>query len=182
MKDMGLVPKVIRAGEANMFLSPVFRNTLATLCDASIELYNTDGSLGAARGAAWGAGHYESREACFAGLKCIRSEEPRTSWRGPLEMAYQNWKNKLEKAISNILNTIIWQQKNFFPEIGRFKFEGKENKNPLAFRYYDAEKVVLRQKDERLVQICHGLLAYTLCSGQGPVWRRDHGTSIERII
>jgi len=102
MKDMGLVPKVIRAGEANMFLSPVFRNTLATLCDASIELYNTDGSLGAARGAAWGAGHYESREACFAGLKCIRSEEPRTSWRGPLEMAYQNWKNKLEKAISNI--------------------------------------------------------------------------------
>ncbi len=36
--------------------------------------------------------------------------------------------------------------KEFFPEIGKIKFEGKESKNPLAFRYYDAEKVVYGKK------------------------------------
>lgn len=33
--------------------------------------------------------------------------------------------------------------KEFFPEIGKIPFEGKDSRNPLAFRYYDAEKVVL---------------------------------------
>jgi len=36
--------------------------------------------------------------------------------------------------------------KEFFPEIGKIKFEGKESKNPLAYRYYDAEKVVMGKK------------------------------------
>ena len=33
--------------------------------------------------------------------------------------------------------------KEFFPGIGKIQFEGKESKNPMAFRYYDANKVVL---------------------------------------
>ncbi|MDR1003975.1 MAG: xylose isomerase [Prevotellaceae bacterium] len=33
--------------------------------------------------------------------------------------------------------------KEYFPEIGKIKFEGKESKNPLAFRYYDAEKIIM---------------------------------------
>ena len=33
--------------------------------------------------------------------------------------------------------------KEFFPGIGKIQFEGKESKNPMAFRYYDAKKVVL---------------------------------------
>ena len=36
--------------------------------------------------------------------------------------------------------------KEFFPEIGKINFEGKESRNPLAFRYYDAEKVILGRK------------------------------------
>ncbi|MBQ0114444.1 MAG: xylose isomerase [Bacteroidales bacterium] len=36
--------------------------------------------------------------------------------------------------------------KEFFPEIGKIKFEGKESRNPLAYRYYDAEKVVMDKK------------------------------------
>ena len=36
--------------------------------------------------------------------------------------------------------------KEYFPQIGKIKFEGKESRNPLAFRYYDAEKVVLGKK------------------------------------
>lgn len=34
----------------------------------------------------------------------------------------------------------------YFPQIGKIKFEGTESKNPLAFRYYDAEKVVYGKK------------------------------------
>ena len=36
--------------------------------------------------------------------------------------------------------------KEFFPEIGNIKFEGKNSKNPLAFRYYDANKMVMGKK------------------------------------
>lgn len=36
--------------------------------------------------------------------------------------------------------------KEYFPQIGKIRFEGKESRNPLAFRYYDAEKVVLGKK------------------------------------
>ena len=36
--------------------------------------------------------------------------------------------------------------KEFFPEIGKVRFEGRESRNPMAFRYYDADKVVLGKK------------------------------------
>jgi len=102
MKQMGMEPKVIRAGKANMFLSPLFSDTIATLSNATIELYNTDGALGAARGAAWGAGLYQSREACFSGLELLQTIEPQPSWKDPMEKAYQQWKDQLETILSNI--------------------------------------------------------------------------------
>ncbi len=92
MKDMGLQPNVIRAGYANMFLSPVFTRTLATLTGAKIELYNTDGSLGAARGAALGAGLYKSREETFSGLTLKDTVEPESADTAALEDAYARWK------------------------------------------------------------------------------------------
>ncbi len=92
MKDMGLQPNVIRAGYANMFLSPVFTRTLATLTGAKIELYNTDGSLGAARGAALGAGLYKSREETFSGLTLKDTVEPESADTVALEDAYARWK------------------------------------------------------------------------------------------
>ncbi len=58
MQETGIRPSVIRAGKANMFLSPLFRETLATITGATIELYDTDGSVGAARGAGIGSGYY----------------------------------------------------------------------------------------------------------------------------
>ncbi len=102
MKEMGMQPGVIRAGEANMFLSPVFITTLASLTGATIELYNTDGALGAARGAAWGAGLYKSRRECFSGLEKVRTSQPEPSWEEPLEKAYITWKKQLESILSNV--------------------------------------------------------------------------------
>ena len=99
MKDMGLKPDVIRAGKANMFLSPLFRSTLATLCDARIELFDTDGSLGAARGAALGAGIYKSTDEAFATLERLDVIEPEAGWKQPLEAAYNRWKQELVNSL-----------------------------------------------------------------------------------
>ena len=96
MKNLGLEPKLIRAGKANMFLSPIFTETLSTICDARIELYNTDGALGAARGAALGAGIYTSPEEAFVNLKKVGIIEPNAANKATLDAAYENWKKRLE--------------------------------------------------------------------------------------
>ena len=59
MQQMGMDIHKIHAGKANMFLSPLFRDTLAGVSGATIELYDTDGSVGAAKGAGIGAGIYK---------------------------------------------------------------------------------------------------------------------------
>ncbi|MCI6550606.1 MAG: FGGY family carbohydrate kinase, partial [Prevotella sp.] len=59
MREMGMDIRKIHAGRANMFLSPLFRETLATVSGATIELYETDGSVGAAKGAGIGCGIYK---------------------------------------------------------------------------------------------------------------------------
>lgn len=92
---------MIRAGHANLFLSPLFRSTLATLCDANIELYNTDGALGAARGAALGAGLYRNRNEAFASLRRIEEVHPDPAIRQVLEETYQIWKKELQLQLEN---------------------------------------------------------------------------------
>lgn len=99
MKNLGLKPNVIRAGKANLFLSPIFRSTLATLCDARIELFDTDGSLGAARGGALGAGFYKTPEEAFANLHKLETVEPVAEWKEALDEAYETWKKELEKNL-----------------------------------------------------------------------------------
>lgn len=99
MRSLGLKPDVIRAGRANLFLSPLFRRTLATLTGARIELFDTDGALGAARGAALGAGLYRSREEAFASLARLEVVEPAADDREALEEAYARWKEMLETKI-----------------------------------------------------------------------------------
>ena len=76
MRDVGVDPNTIRAGSANMFMSDVFCETLAGVTGATIELYDTDGALGAARGAGVGAGIYGSLEEAFASLERCRVVDP----------------------------------------------------------------------------------------------------------
>jgi xylulokinase len=99
MKEIGIHANVIRAGKANMFLSPIFRETLAGISGATIELYNTDGSIGAARGAAVGSGYYSSFAEAFGSLKKLETIEPDSSKRAEYEAAYGNWKTLLNKFI-----------------------------------------------------------------------------------
>ena len=99
MRQIGLDLQVIRAGKANLFLSPLFRETLATLCGADIQLYDTDGSLGAARGGALGAGYYTSPAEAFATLEQVASVRPREEWKAALDEAYEHWKDQLNKTL-----------------------------------------------------------------------------------
>jgi xylulokinase len=99
MKGIGIDAKVIRAGKANMFLSPIFRETLAGISGATIELYNTDGSIGAARGAAVGSGYYKSFTEAFGSLVKLETIEPNLGKKAEYEAAYANWKALLDKHI-----------------------------------------------------------------------------------
>ena len=93
MEQMGMQVKKIHAGHANMFLSPIFRQTLADVTGAVIELYDTDGSVGAAKGAGIGAGYYKDNNEAFATLEKLAVVQPRTST--ALSDAYNRWKDIL---------------------------------------------------------------------------------------
>jgi len=95
MKETGINSQVIRAGEANMFLSKVFRETLSTITGTVVHLYNTDGSIGAARGAGLGCGFYRSEKEAFRGLVALGVTEPDITKSAHLEKAYLKWKKLL---------------------------------------------------------------------------------------
>ena len=95
MEDMGMPINKIHAGNANMFLSPLFRDTLAGVTGATIELYDTDGSIGAAKGAGMGAGIYKDHNEAFASLQKIKVIEPKASDMPAYNEAYQLWKSHI---------------------------------------------------------------------------------------
>ena len=92
MRGMGMEISVIRAGKANMFLSPIFRQTLAGVSGAVIELYDTDGAAGAAKGAGIGAGIYKDSKEAFASLTKLDVIEPSQALREQYQQAYETWK------------------------------------------------------------------------------------------
>lgn len=93
MEQMGMDVNKIHAGHANMFLSPIFRNTLAGVTGAVIELYDTDGSVGAAKGAGIGAGIYKDNTEAFATLEKLAVIEPADT--SEYSDAYEVWKSRL---------------------------------------------------------------------------------------
>ena len=97
MERMGIPVQKIHAGHANMFLSPIFRETLAGITGATIELYDTDGSVGAAKGAGMGAGIYKDNNDAFASLEKLAVIEPNLEYRAEYDEAYARWKEALER-------------------------------------------------------------------------------------
>ena len=99
MRQAGVQAQKVRAGHANMFLSPLFGEAFATVTQSVVELYNTDGSQGAARGAGLGAGIYKSHEDAFAGLKPVKAIEPNEKLASVYEKAYNRWENVLKQRL-----------------------------------------------------------------------------------
>jgi xylulokinase len=99
MQQMGMDISKIHAGKANMFLSPLFRNTLASVSGATIELYDTDGSVGAAKGAGIGAGIYKDNKEAFSTLDKLQVIEPDVVRSEEYMAAYLRWKEVLNKNL-----------------------------------------------------------------------------------
>ena len=97
MQKMGVETQTVRAGHANMFLSPLFQEAFANATGAVIELYNTDGATGAARGAGVGGGLYKNFDEAFIGLNKIQTIEPQKD----LQAAYTEGYKKWEKILKN---------------------------------------------------------------------------------
>ena len=93
MEQMGMNVNKIHAGHANMFLSPIFRETLAGVTGAVIDLYDTDGSVGAAKGAGIGAGIYKDNNEAFATLEKLAVIEP--AHQDEYAQAYELWKSRM---------------------------------------------------------------------------------------
>ena len=93
MEQMGMNVNNIHAGHANMFLSPIFRDTLAGVTGAVIDLYDTDGSVGAAKGAGIGVGIYKDNSEAFATLEKLAVIEP--ARQDEYTQAYELWKSRM---------------------------------------------------------------------------------------
>lgn len=106
MKGTGIIPTVIRAGAVNMFQSRVFREALSCIINTEIHLFNTDGSIGAARGAGIGCEYYKYVKEAFNGLETIEVTKPNRLRITYYEQAYVKWMNYL-KALNLVdLNSV----------------------------------------------------------------------------
>ena len=102
MRDMGLQIDLVKAGNANMFQSPLFREAFLATSGATVELYSTDGAEGAARGAGIGAGVFASTDDAFAGLEKQETLDPGAlpdEVRPAYAAAYKRWKDVLEGVL-----------------------------------------------------------------------------------
>lgn len=100
MHGMGVAVSTVRAGWANSFLSPLFRQAFATTSNAVLELYDTDGAQGAARGAALGAGIYATAPEAFASLQQRAVVEPQAEHRDAYMEAYARWRQALARTLA----------------------------------------------------------------------------------
>lgn len=97
MKQMGMEIALIRASDANLFKSAVFREAIVNTCKSDLEIYDTDGSQGAARGSGVGAGIYASYDAALQGLKKKDILRPFRETVGKYESAYEHWRSYLNR-------------------------------------------------------------------------------------
>jgi xylulokinase len=100
MRNNGMNPTVIRAGKTNMFLSDLFTQTFVNATGVPVELYNNDGSLGAALGAGIGAEIFSSPAEAFSNSTRVGYVEPTGT--EEFEGIYQDWKADLDEHLSRL--------------------------------------------------------------------------------
>jgi len=95
LKSDGIEPNVIRAGNDNLFRSEIFANTVATLIEQEIEIYNTTGAVGAARAVSLHKGDFETFGKLIMNNDHVMTFMPLKN-KEPYKRAYNNWKKELE--------------------------------------------------------------------------------------
>jgi xylulokinase len=98
MKETGMKPETVKAGQANMFLSRVFADAFVNTTGCNLELYNTDGAAGAARGAGIGSGVYANFSEAFRTLEKIFICQPGKNKQTAFLDVYHVWKQGLKKS------------------------------------------------------------------------------------
>ena len=101
LKGLGLEFSVVKAGFSNLFQSAVFKEAFVNTCGVDLEIYNTDGSQGAARGAGIGIGHYTSTSEAFKGNKIIEKLKPSAELSREYESCYLNWNRSLMRILAS---------------------------------------------------------------------------------
>ena len=96
MKEMGMEINTVRAGHANMFLSDVFSSVFVNTTGCELELYNTDGATGAARGAGIGAGIYKDFTEAYSSMGKIKNYCPNKEHQELYSDVYDKWKQQLK--------------------------------------------------------------------------------------
>ncbi|MCJ8336431.1 MAG: FGGY-family carbohydrate kinase, partial [Epibacterium sp.] len=99
MQACGVQACTVRAGSANLFLSPLFRQTFANLTNTTVELYDTDGAAGAARGAGLGIGHFASSTEALSGLRKQATIEPVAADLAASHALLERWQEALKQAM-----------------------------------------------------------------------------------
>ncbi|MFH1198176.1 MAG: FGGY family carbohydrate kinase [bacterium] len=99
MKSIGIEPEVIRAGHSNLFMSDVFKEAFVNTCNVDLEIYNTDGAQGAARGAGIGIGCFASNKEAFNGLKVIDKLSPDKKLAERYDAIYRKWNEDLGQLL-----------------------------------------------------------------------------------
>lgn len=99
MEKTGIEVRTVKAGHANMFLSPVFREAFVNTTGATLELYDTDGAQGAARGAGVGAGVFTNVTEAFTGLEQIETVSPEKEKQEKYRDIYTDWIETLQSKL-----------------------------------------------------------------------------------
>ena len=81
-----------------MFLSDLFTEVFVNATNIPVEMYDSDGSVGAAVGAGIGAGIYSSTQQAFQLFRMMRRIDP-SEQVTQYETLYSNWKNELMKML-----------------------------------------------------------------------------------
>jgi len=101
MRENGMQTKMVKAGKTNMFLSKVFEEAFVNSTGLTLELYDTDGSVGAALGAGIGLGIYEKPQDAFTKLELLEIIHPDAAKVAAYNKVYENWKTLLELHLNH---------------------------------------------------------------------------------
>jgi xylulokinase len=98
MRENGIMPSVMRVGKANMFLSDLFASSFVDATNVPVEMFENDGSVGAALGAGIGAGIFSSAKEAFTNLKLVKRIDPSSNLKLYDEL-YGKWKQELMRFV-----------------------------------------------------------------------------------
>ena len=96
-EDQSLI-EVIRAGNDNLFQSKVFAETLSSIIGKNIQIYNTNGAIGAARASTIEADDFDYFKKSNTINDLVIEYEPKKN-NDEYILAYENWKKELNKKL-----------------------------------------------------------------------------------